>query len=122
MQMAGLFSPSLGTGQGHTTTNSLNIFMFSNIIYIYTYIYIYMLSFCFGSEDVLVPTASTQAVGLARNALEVAAVNQGFLNVLQFIFESCNQFLSMVHRGGIWVDAADAKVVVVNGYKAIETY
>ena len=66
MQMAGLFSPSLGTGQGHTTTNSLNIFMFSNIIYIYTYIYIYMLSFCFGSEDVLVPTASTQAVELAR--------------------------------------------------------
>ena len=81
-----------------------------------------MLSFCFGSEDVLVPTASTQAVELARTCPGGSCSEPRLPECLTIHFESCNQFLSMVYRGGIWVDAADAKVVVVNGYKAIETY
>ena len=41
--------------------------------------------------------------------------------VLQWTLDASNKFFSGLYRGGIWMTREYAKVVVPNGYKAVET-
>lgn len=49
-------------------------------------------------------------------------VHQDYLQVLQWTFRHTNQFFSMIHKEGIWISAATARIIVQHAYDSAEPW